>query len=149
MSAAVLVLVLGMPRDMGTSSGAPPDSRTLHAAELTHLRQRPACRLLVRIGQAHRGQSAMAAKPRKPSPNEIAMDLSDGRSGNIRRLIGQLAMLEQAGRQLRDLRAAGGQKGGPANGNTTRDADAGATGRNCGTRTTTDEDGQSSSGCCR
>jgi len=49
MSAAVLVLVLGMPRDMGTSSGAPPDSRTLHAAELTHLRQRPACRLLVRI----------------------------------------------------------------------------------------------------
>ena len=40
-------------------------------------------------------------------------------------------------------------QGGPPNGNTTRDADAGATGRNCGTRTTTDEDGQSSSGCCR
>ena len=51
MSAAVLVLVLGMPRDMGTSSGAPPDSRTLHAAELTHRRQRPACRLLVRKGK--------------------------------------------------------------------------------------------------
>ena len=29
------------------------------------------------------GQSPMAAKSRKPRPNEIAMDLSDGRSGNI------------------------------------------------------------------
>jgi len=83
MSAAVLVLVLGMPRDMGTSSGAPPDSRTLHAAELTHLRQRPACRLLVRIGQAHRGQATMAEKPQKSRPNKIAIELSDVTSYGI------------------------------------------------------------------
>ena len=83
MSAAVLVLVLGMPRDMGTSSGAPPNSRTLHAAELTHLRQRPACRLLVRIGQAHRGHQPMAGKPQNSRPNRKALSLSDDRSGNI------------------------------------------------------------------
>ena len=35
---------------------------------------------LVRIGQAHRGQSHMAANPQKSRPNKIAIALSDGPS---------------------------------------------------------------------
>ena len=34
-------------------------------------------------GKSKRTIPPWPRKPRKPSPNEIAMDLSDGRSGNI------------------------------------------------------------------
>ena len=141
MSAAVLDLVLGMPRDTVISSGAPPDSAHGTQREPTAPAPAAACRLLEHQPDGWETLEIASGWNRN---GLIGMEIGQ----HLSRLIGQF--LARAGWQAAARPAdeqLGAQKGGPGNGNTTRDADAGATGPNRGPRTTTDEDGRSSSGC--